>query len=677
MESCVLDHIINWALYKCTNTILLSLLDLIQGQHNVMFMLPAPSGMVDSVRSLPRFSTIRARVLAVVLLTMLPAFALIIFNTVDERTRAIEMTRQTALSTVRLIAAEQSQLIANTRQVMQVVANTDELVGGDIATCQHFLGRIFETTAGYQGLSIARPNGDVYCLAPSRPLTQTLNTAHRSYFKKALATKTFAIGDFQIGAITGVPNISFGYPILDDRNELKGMVWAAWSIKRLNDLAENWRLPPSTAVVLMDSQGTVVTRFPQWQDWVGKQFPDSELFKHMYARTEGATRIAGLDGVPRWFAFTTVDTDPSSVSASPDARESTLYLAAGYSDTVFMQDVNSRFILSLATLGVLSVLVLGIAYGMTDWMIGRLARQMMLTTRELQRGNWAARTNMTRQDGELGELGRTLDEMADALQQRDRTLQTINAELEERVATRTLELATANSQLKTSQDQLRRLSQDLLDVTEQERARVADEVSERLGQGLTGIKMDLALAQRFLGVGRNQDAGAHLRSATEALDTLVRAARQIAGDLRPSVLDDFGLTAAVEGQLAVFSQQSGIPTRLEADVDERRLSRAASTAAFRILQEALNNVLLHARATEVEVRLRTILDMLSLVVQDNGKGFEPSDLLKSQAIGVLGMRERAVQLGGALNIVATPGQGTTLTLTLPIISTPATGSESK
>lgn len=642
-----------------------------------MRSIPAQPVVVEGAGPLPRLSTMRVRVLAVVLLTMLPAFALIIFNAVDERTRAVEFTRQGALSTVRLIAAEQSQLMANTRQLMEVIANSEQLTGADTAACENYLNRVYETTQGYRGLSVARPNGDVYCMAPRRELTQTLNTAHRSYFQKAMATRAFSIGDFQVGQVTGMPNISFGYPILGEGGEVKGVVWSAWSIERLNDLAENWRLPPGTAAVLMDSQGTVVTRFPQWQDWVGKQYGDSELFRDMKSLAEGTLRLPGLDGVERWFAFTTVGPDPVRPGVAGNAGGSVLYLAAGYSDAVFMQDVNGRLLLSLATLGLLSALGLAIAYGMTDWMIGRRARQMMATTKELRRGNWAARTNMTRADGELGELGHTLDEMADALQQRDLTLQTINAELEERVAARTFELATANSQLQASQDQLRRLSQDLLDLSEQERARMADDVSERLGQGLTGIKMDLALAQRFLAAGRDNEARAHVKAAIGTLDGMVQTTRQIAGDLRPSVLDDFGLTAAVEGQVADFERKTGIPVRLEAAVDEALLSKAASTAAFRVLQEALTNVALHARATEVRVSLRTTGKGLSLVVEDNGQGFGPGDLLKPHAMGVLEMRERATQLGGTLSVSAPPGKGTALTLTLPIAHRVATGSRAQ
>jgi signal transduction histidine kinase len=670
MELRARDPIIKRGLYKCTKVFPFGdhRWALILGMLFTMFTLPAKPAVAEDVQPLPRFSTIRARVLAVVLLTMLPAFILIIFNTIDERERAVEFTRQGALSTARLVAAEQSQLLANTRQLMQVIASNAALVDGDQATCESFLNRIYETTQGYRGFSIAKPNGDVYCVAPSTPLTQTLNTAHRSYFKKVLATKDFVIGDLQVGAVTGTPNISFGYPILDKDGQLKGVVWAAWSIERLNELAAKWQLPPETSVVLMDSQGTVVTRFPEWQDWVGKRFADSELFKHMRANLQRTSRVPGLDGITRWFAFTTVAADPGNVGASPGSGASVFYLAAGYSDSVLMQDVNGRLFLSLAALGLLSLIGLTIAYGMTDWMIGRRARAMMETARELQRGNWTARTNMTRHDGELGELGRTLDEMADALQQRDRTLQTINAELEERVAVRTSELAAANSQLRASQDDLRRLSQDLLDLTEQERAQVAEDLSEHLGQGLTGIKMDLTLAQRFMAAERDGDAFEHLRAAMRSLDSVVQAAREMAGDLRPSVLDDFGLVAAVEGHLAEFQRQTGIPVHLDAVVEEGRLTKPAGTAAFRVLQAALTNVAQHAHATEVGVSMRTEANVLFVVVQDNGRGFQPGDLLKTQAMGVLGMRERAVQLGGALSVTAVPGKGTTLTLTLPIIS---------
>lgn len=638
----------------------------------VMRTLHAQSDATQMAR--PRFSTIRARVLAVVLLTMLPAFALIVFNAVDERTRAMDITRQSALSTVRLVAAEQSQIIASTRQVMQVIANSDQVMAGDPAACESYLNRIYETMKGFKGLSVARANGDVYCIAPRRELTQTLNTAYRSYFQKVLATNDFAIGDFQVGQITGTPNISFGYPVRDARGEIKAVVWAGLSIDRLNDLAQDWRLPSDTSVVVMDSKGTVVTRFPQWQDWVGKQFPTSELFKHMQANTEGTTRLPGLDGLARWFAFTTIGADSVEVGTKANPVGSVLYLAAGYSDAAFMQDVNGRLVLSLAALGLLSVLGVTIASGMTDWMIGRRARQIMATTRELQLGNWAARTNMTLRDGELGELGRTLDEMADALRERDLKLQSINAELEERVAARTSELATANGQLRTSQDALRRLSQDLLSLSEQERARVADDVSERLGQGLTGIKMDLSLAQRLLAAERDDEALAHVRSAQITLDGMVQAARQIAGELRPSVLDDFGLTAAVEGQIGDFRRETGIVADLNAAVDETRLDAATKTAAFRVLQEALANVALHAHAAHVSIHMRTDDRDLSLIVQDDGGGFQPGDLLKPQALGVLEMRERAIQLDGALSVTAQPGEGAKLALTLPISDRARAGS---
>jgi signal transduction histidine kinase len=610
----------------------------------------------------------RARVLAVVLLTMLPSFALLIFNAADERERALEMTSASALATVRLVASQQAQLIQSTEEMLHLISKASAWTGTDETACANLLAAVYNATQGYRGFSVARPNGDVFCMAPTRPLTQTLNTSQRSYFEKVMETKDFAIGDFQEGAITGAPNISFGYPVKDAAGNVAAVIWAAWSIDRINDLAETWQLPEGSSVVVMDSQGTVVTRYPQWENWVGKSYRDSPLFKRMLERSEGTERLPGLDGIPRWFAFSRVDSTSMEDRAGAGVSDSALYIAAGYADQAFMRSVNNRLLINLATLGLITVIGLFLAYGLTELAIGRRARLVTETARELQRGNWSARTGMTEAEGELGELGRTVDEMAEALHERDLALQTVNAELEERVAFRTAELASANSRLVASQDQLRRLSRDLLDVAEEERIRLAKDVGDEIGQGLTGIKMDVVLAQRHLSDGKADGASSHLSAALRNLDGLVQSARDIAGYLRPSVLDDFGLAAAVEGQLAEFGRQTGIATSLDADVDERVLSKAAGTAAFRILQEALRNVVQHARAASVKVTLRTQDDYLLLEVRDDGQGFVPSDLVKPQSMGVLGMRERALQLGGVLEVVGAPGKGATLRMSLPVVS---------
>lgn len=604
----------------------------------------------------------RARVLAVVLLTMIPAFALLIFNATDDRARALAFTQESALSTVRLIASQQSQMVQSTEQLMRLVAEASDL--RDPQQCETALNRIYATVDGFRGFSVAQANGDVYCLAPSRPMTTTLNTAHRSYFQKVMATGHFAIGDFQIGQVTGTPNVSFGYPVLDANGVIEGVVWTAWGIDRINDLAGTWRLPEGSSMIVMDSQGTVVTRYPDWQQWVGKSYRDGELFQRMKEQPEGTAWLAGLDGEPRWFAFSRVKADPHEDVAATGV-ESVMYVAVGFADQAFLQSVRNRLLLNIVTLSLILGLGLVVAYGLTEWMIGRKARKVSETTRELQRGNWSARTGMTEIEGELGELGRMVDEMADALQERDRALQLVNAELEERVGFRTAELAAANAQLLASQDQLRRLSRDLLSMAEEERMRLANDVGDEIGQGLTGIKMDVVLAQRHIAEGKMPAAGEHLIAAVRNLDLLVQSARSIAGGLRPSVLDDFGLTAAVEGQLNEFERQTGIKTRLDARVDDTKLSDAVSTAAFRVLQEALRNVAEHARATETQVTLRAQDGRLALEVRDNGQGFAADELTKPQAMGVLGMRERALQLGGSLDLASAPGRGTRLTLTLP------------
>jgi signal transduction histidine kinase len=150
------------------------------------------------------------------------------------------------------------------------------------------------------------------------------------------------------------------------------------------------------------------------------------------------------------------------------------------------------------------------------------------------------------------------------------------------------------------------------------------------------------------------------------VDETVKTVRRIAADLRPGILDDFGLTAAIEWQLQQFKDRTGIKVDLEADVDEGRLSKDMATAGFRILQEALTNVVRHSEATAVTVVVQMSDGAFSLQVRDNGKGFRPDPSRKS--LGLIGMRERARQMGGSVTVENAPGGGVSVLLKMPLLA---------
>jgi signal transduction histidine kinase len=264
------------------------------------------------------------------------------------------------------------------------------------------------------------------------------------------------------------------------------------------------------------------------------------------------------------------------------------------------------------------------------------------------------------------------DTLAQALQERQQDnlhllaeTQKLNQELEQRVVSRTEQLQASNAQLLTSQAELRRLSQQIMDVTEQERTRISREIHDQLGQRLTVIKLEVQMAQRRLTPEQNQTSR-RLDKVTELVDGTIQIVRRIAADLRPGILDDFGLSAATEWQLDEFSKRTGIHCQLTTHLDERLLAPDLCTASFRILREGLINVARHAQASKVQVTLQNDADALTLIVQDNGRGITAAQQENPTTLGLLGMRERARQFGGTVTLVGVPGSGTTVTVTLPL-----------
>lgn len=216
-----------------------------------------------------------------------------------------------------------------------------------------------------------------------------------------------------------------------------------------------------------------------------------------------------------------------------------------------------------------------------------------------------------------------------------------------------------------AEEQLRTLAARLESVREDERVRIANEIHEELGQLLLGLKMDLSwLAARL-----PQEHPA-LREKSQAIgqsvDETIRWVRRIAGELRPRVLDDLGLVAAIEWQAQEFQARTGIQTQLTVQQPEPALDWERSTAVFRILQEALSNVARHAQGSRVHINLRADAAQCILEVIDNGKGISQHALADRHSLGLLSMRERAFPLGGAVTIAGRPGQGTTVTLLMPL-----------
>ena len=231
-------------------------------------------------------------------------------------------------------------------------------------------------------------------------------------------------------------------------------------------------------------------------------------------------------------------------------------------------------------------------------------------------------------------------------------------------------LKQAEKQLKDSREQLRALAAYLQSVREEERTRIAREVHDELGQALTGLKMELAWLGKKFAEASHLPALRLLRQKTkempDVVDGIISTVRKIATELRPGVLDDLGLEAAIEWQIQDFQKRTSIQCEFVSNLRDTRLSRDRATAVFRIFQETLTNITRHANATRVKIKLEAVNGKLMLEVQDNGKGVTARDLSGAKSLGLLGMRERAIMLDGEVNIIGRRGKGTTVGVRIPL-----------
>jgi signal transduction histidine kinase len=218
--------------------------------------------------------------------------------------------------------------------------------------------------------------------------------------------------------------------------------------------------------------------------------------------------------------------------------------------------------------------------------------------------------------------------------------------------------------LQQSFEQLRALGARLQSVREEERRRIAREIHDDLGQALTAIK--LTVSSLVLELPEEYRPSKRVESIVKLIEEAIASVRRIATELRPAILDDLGLIAAVEWAAEQFETRTGTKCRLNLSADSLTIDRERATAIFRILQEALTNVARHSGAIQVDVRLAVENGGLTLEVHDNGIGVEDERVTAPQSLGVLGMQERAVLLGGEFTIRAAPDNGTIVKVRIPL-----------
>lgn len=582
-------------------------------------------------------TSLKTRLYLLVLVAFIPVAILIVY--VAEEQKAIE--KDAILHKTKLLAqttadAESLQVEA-TGDLMVAVAEVFKMAPSQPDQLSGLLADLTNQAKGYAAFGILDPSG--HLIAGSKASTKS-DYSGQEWFSATREQKSLAMGPYHGERINGKPVIYFARPILTSAQKVTAVAFAAIDLNWMNrsvfrQLAE---MPGGSRLTLVGKNQLLLQYEVDTARWMVPQPLDPKLQQQIVKRPSGILIADDATGTSRIYAFAHLQSalrqDQVSIVLEIPQR-----VALAASKRIFTRNI------ALLTISAL-VAVLSIWWA-ADIFILRRVGAMARASRRLAAGDLRARIGPIGVRDELSHLAGVFDEMAESLQ--------IRMEREEQV------MAT----LKSSREQLRRLTAYQNEVREQERARIAREIHDQLGQSLTILKMDLAWIKRHREV-NDGAVGKKMEGMFQLIEEALEDLHTVIAELRPVILDDFGLAAAIEWQVEMFRNRSGIDCRLENDDFEPNLPKNHATAIFRIFQELLTNIIRHAQADVVVVRLEKHDGKLLLDVEDNGRGITEAEINSPQAFGLLGIRERLYPLGGSISFEGRPDQGTKVTIHLPL-----------
>ena len=355
-----------------------------------------------------RLASLRSRLLVLVLVAVLPAFALTLYTHLEHRRAAVAVAHEEALRIARIAASEQNDVLQGARQLAFTLAQLPAVRALDATACRPLLAELLSRTPGYVNISVAAPAGEVVCSAVPPP--GPISLRDREYFQRALTTRDIAMSGYLIGRISRKAAIAIAYPAVEARGTVSAVVVIGLDLRSLNHLAADAQLPQGSTLLVIDQAGVILARYPQGDDWVGKQVADASLAQAMLARRgEGTAAGVGLDGVPRLYGL-------KRLSATPDAGE--VYLVVGIPRSVALAGSTRALVRNLVLLGLVVVGALVAARMVAERLVLRRTEALTAATKRLAAGDLGARTGLAGDDSELGQLARSFDEMAEAVEQR-------------------------------------------------------------------------------------------------------------------------------------------------------------------------------------------------------------------------------------------------------------------
>ncbi len=599
------------------------------------------------------FSSLRVRLVLFVILAALPALVLTIYSGSEQRKHAANDVQADILTLAELATINQETFVENTRIFLISLSHNPAVSSPDITECRDLLSHLYsEHYAQFTSFYVADLETNVVCSAPGSHVTE--NLAECDHYAEMVATGEFVVSNYHLCKSTGKAIMAMGYPVHDADGNFIRVINISIDLSWLNQIASQADLPPGSTLQVFDDASHYLTHYPDPEKYIGKVLPDDSPLYPLFSQEEGTLVATGPDGIQRIYATTPMESAQGSVK-----------VILGVPTAVAFAEVNRTTARNLVVLGTATLLAALAAALLAELLIMRRTRSLLQTTQQLASGDLSARTSIPHDQGELGQLASSFDQMADSLEQRaqerDQALQSMReyaAELER--SNRELQ-DFANVASHDMQEPLRKI----LTFSELLQTRYAPDLDER-GQDYLQ-RMDKAATRLHNLI---NDLLAYSRVTSRAQPFV----EVNLNDVVRRVLSDLDLH--IEETHAQV-ELAPLPT-LEAD----------PTQMYQLLQNLVSNAIkYHLPDQPPHIRISTppaaageANGLRQFQVSDRGVGFEEKYLdrifqpfqrlhrsteFEGTGMGLAICRKIVERHGGTITAHSAPGQGATFTISLP------------
>ena len=625
----------------------------------------APANGNGPSRRRPFFSKLRVRLLALVLLAIFPALGLVLYTAFSQRRSAIREATASAQRIVRLAAAAQRQYVEASRQLLATLAQLKEVRPDRAEEAESLFRNLAQVHSIYVNIGGIDPKG--YVFASALPLTNRLYLGDRTYFQLARDTQKFAVGEYQVGRLTGRPTLNMAHPIKDrETGAFLGVVFVALDLNWLNQMAARAELPDGSTLTVLDRNGTILVRYsiPEAnQNWIGVSLTNNaSIMKFLKSGVEAAGISSGLDGVRRLY---------TSTPLSRSMGISDAHVIVGIPIQVAYSAANHTLIQNLIFLGIASVLALGAAWIGSDVFVLKQVQGLVEAATKMRKGDLTARSGADYMAGEIGQLSQSFDQMATTLERRvgelqraEAELKALNEDLEQRVVERTLELKRSNEDLEQFayvashdlQEPLRMIHNYMQLLRQRYKDQLDPNALEFVGFALDGAKRMQQLIQDLLTYSRVGTHGKEF-APTNCEDPFADALAN--------------LKVAIEENGAAVTHDP-LPTVMGDTVQLTQLFQNLIGNALKFRGEATPQIHIGAQRKGAEWEVTVRDNGIGIAEQDFQRIFIVFQRLHSRekyagtGIGLSVCKKIVERHGGRIWVESRLGKGTTFHFTLPV-----------